>query len=50
MKAVSQVMVDKLIAVKRERIGQVIGQLAGPEMALEDRALRLWLDVEAEGR
>ncbi len=41
----SQVMVYKVMAVAQKRIGQVIGRLTEGEIALVDRALRLWLDV-----
>ena len=50
LETVSQVMVDKLMAVKRERIDKVIGRLSDGEMSIVDRALRLWLDVESESR
>ena len=41
-----QLMVDKLIALRRDRIRQRIGALQPPEMRLLDRALRLWLALD----
>jgi len=46
LKAESQIMVDKVMAVKRERIGKRIGALTAAEMAGVDVALRMWLDLE----
>ena len=45
LKNESQLMVDKLTAVKRERIGKKIGQLDAVQMARVTEALRLWLDL-----
>ena len=41
----SEVMVDKIAAVKRSRIGKRIGHLSRPQIAQLDRALRLWLEL-----
>jgi len=41
----SQVMVDKLIALRSDRIKQRAGTLGAGEMARIDSALRLWLDL-----
>jgi mRNA interferase MazF len=45
LKKESQLMVDKLSAVKRERIGKKIGQLDAAQMAKVSDALRLWLEL-----
>jgi mRNA interferase MazF len=42
----SQIMVDKIVAVKRERLGRTIGQLPERQMAAVDLALRTWLGLE----
>lgn len=41
----SQVMVDKLIALRRDRIKRRPGVLSADEMARINSALRLWLDL-----
>ena len=41
----SQVMVDKMQAVRRERIADHIGRLLPRELEQLDDALRLWLSV-----
>jgi mRNA interferase MazF len=46
LKAESQIMIDKVMALKRERIGKRIGRLTTAELAQVDRALRLWLDLD----
>jgi mRNA interferase MazF len=43
----SEVMVDKIGAVRRERVRQRIGALTRAQMSLMDRALRLWLELPA---
>jgi mRNA interferase MazF len=43
----SEVMVDKLGAVDRDRIRQRIGRLSPPQMSLVDHALQIWLDLPA---
>jgi mRNA interferase MazF len=45
LKAESQIMIDKVMAVKRERIGRRIGAITPEEMARVDLALRTWLDL-----
>jgi mRNA interferase MazF len=45
LKKESQLMVDKLTAVKRERISKKIGQLDAAQMARVTEALRLWLEL-----
>ena len=42
----SQIMADKLMAVKRERIGDRIGRLSAREMARVSRALLGWLELD----
>jgi mRNA interferase MazF len=43
----SEVMVDKMGAVERDRIRQRIGRLSPPQMSLVDQALQIWLDLPA---
>jgi mRNA interferase MazF len=45
LKVDSQVMVDKIMAVKRERIAKRVGRISEAEMAEVSRALMLWLGV-----
>jgi mRNA interferase MazF len=45
LRAPSQVMVDKIVSVPRERIGGRIGQIAAADLEGIDRALRLWLSL-----
>jgi len=47
LKAESQIMVDKVMAVRRERIGKRIGAVTSDELARVDVALRTWLDLES---
>ncbi|HEY7338917.1 MAG TPA: type II toxin-antitoxin system PemK/MazF family toxin [Bryobacteraceae bacterium] len=44
----SEVMVDKILAAKRERIRRKIGRLSPLQMASVDRALRIWLELPDE--
>jgi mRNA interferase MazF len=46
LKAESQIMIDKVMAVKRERIGKRIGAVTPQDMARVDLALRTWLDLD----
>src|SRR5258708_2789750 len=41
----SEVMIDKLGAVDRNRIGKRIGRLNASQMASVDNALRVWLNL-----
>jgi mRNA interferase MazF len=41
----SEVMVDKMATVDRERVRQRIGRLTPLQMGLVDTALRIWLDL-----
>lgn len=45
LRALSQVMVDKLTSVRRERIGPTIGALEPDALARVNRALALWLGI-----
>jgi mRNA interferase MazF len=49
LKAESQIMVDKMTAISRDRIGKRIGRLMDAELAQVDRALSLWLGIAAQG-
>lgn len=42
---VSQVMVDKVITVPREKIGKVIGNLGDDTMIRVSRAMAVWLGI-----
>lgn len=41
----SQIMVDKIMAIKRDKITKKIGMLSGKEMAVVNGAIRLWLNL-----
>jgi mRNA interferase MazF len=43
LEAPSQVMADKVMAIKRERIARVIGRVEAMGMREVDHALQLWL-------
>ena len=45
LRAVSQVMVDKLTTVRRDRVAQTVGQLEDDAMLRVNRALVLWLGI-----
>jgi len=45
LRTLSQLMVDKLITVRRERVGAPIGSLEPEPMARLNRALALWLGL-----
>ncbi len=47
LRAESQIMVDKLAAVRVDRIRKRIGTLRPSELQALDRALRLWLALDA---
>lgn len=42
----SHVMIDKMMAIKRERIDHVIGRTDGAAKQRVDRALKMWLGVD----
>jgi mRNA interferase MazF len=44
---VSQIMVDKVTTVRRERFGQTIGRLEDDVMLRVSRALALWFGIAA---
>jgi mRNA interferase MazF len=46
LKSVSQVMIDKLLAVRLDRISRVIGRVDSRTRPLLDRALKDWLGIE----
>ena len=39
-------MIDKMMAIKRERIDHVIGRADGASMQRVNRALKIWLGVD----
>ena len=45
LRVLSQVMVDKLASVRRERIGTVIGGLEPETLTRVNRAIALWLGI-----
>ena len=47
LKAVSQIMVDKVTSVRRDRVSQTLGSLADDVMLRVNRALVLWLGLTA---
>lgn len=49
LKVESQVMVDKITAIKREHIAKKIGKIDETEAASVDRALSIWLDLHPPG-
>lgn len=46
LKKTSQVMIDKMTAVRRDRIAKSIGEVSRVELVRIDRALRIWLDLD----
>jgi mRNA interferase MazF len=49
LKVESQIMVDKITAIKREHIAKKIGKIDETEAASVDRALSIWLDSRPPG-
>jgi mRNA interferase MazF len=47
LRLVSQIMVDKVTTVRRERLGQMIGRLEEDMMLRVSRALALWFGIAA---
>jgi mRNA interferase MazF len=47
LRLVSQIMVDKVTAVRRQRLGQTIGRLEEDVMLRVSRALALWFRIAA---
>ena len=44
----SEIMIDKLMAFKRERIKRMIGRLDEQELQHVNAALRVWLELPVE--
>jgi mRNA interferase MazF len=42
----SEIMIDKMMAIKRTRIAKVIGHLSDARMQVVDRALQAWLSLD----
>ena len=42
----SEIMIDKMMAIKRTRIARVIGHLSEARMQAVDRALQSWLSLD----
>lgn len=47
LRGLSQIMIDKVTAVRRDRIAEAIGTLEGDTMLRVTRALALWLGIAA---
>jgi len=45
LKIESQIMVDKIAAIRRQHIAKKIGRINEPDAASVDRALAIWLDL-----
>jgi mRNA interferase MazF len=45
IKLSSQIMIDKIMVIKSDRIKQKIGKLSHAEMSKVDLALKLWLNL-----
>ncbi|GFO57660.1 mRNA interferase PemK [Geomonas sp. Red276] len=45
LESVSQIQVDKIMTVPREKIGNVIGALTGKEMSAVTKLLSFWVGV-----
>lgn len=45
LRAVSQIMVDKLTTIRRDRVAQTLGSLPDDAMLRVNRALVLWLGI-----
>jgi mRNA interferase MazF len=46
IKTESQIMIDRVMALKRERIRRRVGRLSAAEMSTVNQALQLWLGLE----
>jgi len=46
LRSPSQIMIDKMMAIERERIDQIIGHADGALMQRVDRALKIWLGLD----
>ena len=47
LRLISQIMVDKVTTVRRQRLGQTIGRLEEEAMLRVSRALALWFGIAA---
>jgi mRNA interferase MazF len=47
LRLVSQIMVDKITTVRRQRVGQALGRVEEEIMRRVSRALALWLGIAA---
>ena len=47
LRTISQIMVDKVTTVRRQRLGQTIGPLEDEAMVRVSRALALWFGITA---
>lgn len=47
LRTISQIMVDKVTTVRRQRLGQTIGRLEEDAMVRVSRALALWFGMTA---
>jgi len=45
LRRISQVMVDKIVTVQRERVGKAVGTLDSDTMARVGRSIALWLEL-----
>jgi mRNA interferase MazF len=45
LKTVSQIMIDKITAVRRERLGNVIGHMEEDSLVRVTRAIALWFGI-----
>lgn len=45
LREVSQIMIDKVATIRRERSGGVIGEIDGDVMLAVSRALAMWLGI-----
>jgi len=47
LRTISQIMVDKVTTVRRQRLGQTIGRLEDDAMVRVNRAMALWFGITA---
>ncbi len=47
LRAVSQIMVDKVTTVKRDKVGKAIGRIGDETMVRVNRAIALWFGLAA---
>ena len=47
LRSVSQIMVDKVTAIRRDKIGKAVGRLDDATMMRVNRAIALWLGLAA---